>query len=103
MKNEDIEKLTNSIRAKLGDETSALISDDLANIILDNQNMNTAISSRDSTISELQKDKDNLIMTNNRLFQQVSIGEEPKLPDQEPEKKPFNFRSVFDEKGNFIE
>lgn len=102
MKAEDFEKLTKSIQKKLGQEQSSLINDDLATMVLDNKSMNEEIVKHQETITTLKKDKDDLIMTNNRLFQQVAIGEEVKAEEKQEDKKPFNFRSVFDDKGNFI-
>lgn len=103
MKKEEMETLAINIQKKLGKEQSALINDDLATILLDNASMNTELETRQTTIQNLQKDKEDLIMTNNRLFQQVAVGEETS-PTKEKEKKkePFSFKSVFDEKGNFI-
>lgn len=103
MKKEDLENLTNGIKKKLGKETSALINDDLATIILDNTSTNEELINRQNQIDKLKQEKDDLIITNTRLFQQVTVGEEPeKKTPAEDKKEPFNFRSVFDEKGNFI-
>lgn len=105
MKKEEMETLTKGIQKKLGKEASALINDDLATIVLDNTSMNTELDTRQTKIDTLEKDKENLIMTNNRLFQQVSIGEEttPTKEKEEKKKEKFSFKSAFDEKGNFIE
>lgn len=104
MKKEELEKITKGIQKKLGKETSALINDDLANIILDNTSMNTELEKNQEQINQLNQDKENLIMTNNRLFQQVGIGiEEKSQPQEEIKKEKFSFKSVFDEKGNFID
>lgn len=103
MKKEDLETIQNSIQNKLGEEHSALISDDLATIILDNDNMLSELQSKNSQIKQLKDDKDKLIMTNNRLFQQVSVGQEETPKKEEKKKEKFSFKSVFDEKGNFIE
>lgn len=106
MKQEDLEKITEGIQKKLGKEQAALINDDLANIVLDNTAMNTELNTRQEKINQLNQDKENLILTNNRLFQQVGIGqEEPKsnLAKKEDKKEKFSLKNVFDEKGNFIE
>ena len=104
MTHEELENITKGIQSKLGKETSALINDDIATILLDNQSMNTELENRQTTINSLKQDKDNLIMTNNRLFQQVSVGEEPERKKEKEEKpiEKFSFKSVFDDKGNFI-
>lgn len=101
MKREDLEKITSSMQSKLTEEQSALIADDIATILLDNTAMNTEIETHKNNISKLEKDKEQLIMTNNRLFQQVAVGSE-EIKEEKQEQKPFSFKSVFDEKGNFI-
>lgn len=106
MKQEDLEKITKGIQKKLGKEQSALINDDLASIVLDNTAMNTELQTRQEKINQLNEDKENLILTNNRLFQQVGIGFEEQKPNEKQEEKKkekFSFKSVFDEKGNFID
>lgn len=102
MKQDDMKKLTESIQQKLGQENSALINDDLAQIILDNNTMNTELEKRDNTINDLKKDKEDLMLTNSRLFQQVTVGEEPKQNEKEDKKELFSLKNAFDEKGNFI-
>lgn len=106
MKKEEMETLTSGMQTKLGNETSALINDDLATIILENERMNNEITKRDKEISKLNQDKEKLILTNNQLFQQVAMGKENDLADsfskEEPKKEPFSLKNVFDEKGNFI-
>lgn len=104
MKNDDFQKLTSAIQEKIGKDASGLIADDLGKLISDNAQMNTAIETRDTQIEKLKQDKENLITANGNLLQQVAMGEDlnkPKEKEKEEEKKPFNFKSVFDEKGHF--
>lgn len=106
MKNEDFENLINSMRTKLGEENSALIADDLGTLITDNSQMNNDLKNRDSQISKLKQDKENLITSNGNLLQQISMGDDissrPSSKKEEKEEKEFSFKSCFDEKGNFI-
>lgn len=101
MKHEDFEKLQSSMSEKLGNDTFALISDDIATIMSDNNAMNNDIKTRDEKISRLEKEKDNLIQTNGNLMQKISVGfEEPiKTPDDNRPKYVLN--DAFDEKGHF--
>lgn len=101
MKQEEIENLTNSIRNKIGEENSALISEELVNIISDNNNMNTEISNKNQEIQNLTESKQYLLETNGKLFQQIGLGLDKKEDIVEENKKNFRFSDVFDEKGNF--
>ena len=107
MNEKDFEKVTKSIQDKLGKENSSLIADDLGKLITDNGTMNATLKQKDERISKLEQDKEALITSNGNLLQQVTMGNEQNLinkpgekPKDEPN-KPFDFRSVFDEKGNF--
>lgn len=100
----DIDTFRKSIEEKLGEDNSALIADDFATLITFNAEREKSIKSRDDEISKLKKDKETLISANGNLLQQISQESEevlkPKMEEKD-EKKPFDFRSVFDEKGNF--
>ena len=106
MLEKEFEKLTKSIQDKLGKENTSLIADDLGKLITDNATMNETLKQKDEQISKLKQDKEVLITTNGNLLQQVAMGDEGSLTnkkeqnDEEPS-KPFDYRSVFDEKGNF--
>lgn len=107
MKQDEMKKLTDSIQQKLGKDAVGIIADDLGKIITDNAQMNTEIENRDNKIKGLESDKELLTTTNGRLLQQVTMGEETprntyKNNEEKQEKpKPFSFKSIFDEKGNF--
>lgn len=106
MLEKDFEKLTKSIQDKLGKENTSLIADDLGKLITDNANMNEILKKREERISKLEQDKEALITTNGNLLQQVAMGDDTSLinknePKDEEPLKPFDYRSVFDEKGNF--
>lgn len=97
----EFEKITNSIQEKLGKENVGIIADDLGKLITDNANMNKQLKSKDEEITKLKDDKEKLIVTNGSLLQQVAMGDEPTFENKSKESKPFDFRSAFDEKGNF--
>lgn len=106
MTEKEFEKITKSIQDKLGKENTSLIADDLGKLITDNGTMNTEMKQKDDQITKLKQDKEALITTNGNLLQQVAMGNEDNLinknetkPEEPP--KPFDYRSVFDEKGNF--
>lgn len=102
----EFEKITKSIQDKLGKENTSLIADDLGKLITDNATMNKDLRGRDEKISKLEQDKEALITSNGNLLQQVKMGDEGSLsnknePKDDEPPKPFDYRSVFDEKGNF--
>lgn len=103
MQNDDLEAITSSIKSKLGEEATALIADDLGTLITKNTQVYNSMLAKDNEITKLKDDKEKLVIANGNLLQQVPIGTSSKAPkeDDEVEKKSFNFRSVFDEKGNF--
>lgn len=102
MTNQEMQNLTNGIQEKLGKDNSALISDVLGTLITDTENMNKTIESKDKEITDLKTRNDNLLTVNANLLLQVPMAkEEDNKPNTEEKKKDFDFRTVFDEKGNF--
>lgn len=99
-----IEDITNSIKTKLDEETYAKISDDIANLsIFDNNNSNL-INEKNNEIIKLKDDKEQLIKANGNLMLKIPRGTEDPFENKEKEKeskKVFDFRDIFDEKGNF--
>ncbi|MBQ1551683.1 MAG: hypothetical protein IIZ67_06235 [Bacilli bacterium] len=104
MKNEELEAITNSIQSKVGDEMASMIADDIGKLITSNTQTLDLINRKDKEIARLKDNNEKLVIANGNLLQSVSMGvEEKHQPEttQEIEKKNFNFRSVFDEKGHF--
>lgn len=101
MKNEELEAITNSIKEKLGDENTALISDDLGLLITKNTEVYNSSINKDKEIARIKDDKEKLVIANGRLLQQVSMGVDDTPKKKEEEKSSFSFKDAFDEKGNF--
>lgn len=104
MQEKDFNKLTESMQAKLGEEYASKIADDIATLITDNSAINKTLKEKDAMIKKLKEDKEALIQVNGNLLQQVAMGEEETHIKEAEEKKPrqpFNFKSLFDEHGNF--
>ena len=95
----NIEEYTNKIQEKLGKENSGKIADDIDNILSFESKLQKDINDKNDEINKLRKDKEMLIEANGNLLQQVPFGKEKDEKDEEDEKKPFNFRSIFDENG----
>lgn len=100
----NFEEIQTSIKSKLNEENISKISDDIANLITLNTNNANTISSLNEEINTLKKDKETLIQANGNLLQKVNMENEnilnPKAKENE-EYTPFDFSSVYDEKGNF--
>ena len=104
MNSEELNTFLESIKEKLGEENSALISDDLGNIITKNSEAVNTLQNKEKEITRLNNLNEKLVSANGSLLQQVSMGVEQTtrgVKDEEPPKKSFNFRDAFDEKGRF--
>ena len=104
MKTNEFQDKMNSIQEKIGSDASNLILDEIGILLTDNQNMNNVILDKDKEIERLRKTNETLQNVNGNLLQQVAMGEETitqKEKKEEPEIKPFDFRTAFDEYGNF--
>lgn len=100
---EELETLINSIKEKLDETTSALVSEDLLNIISNYKLGIDKIAELSSDIEKLQSDKDELLKVNGRLFQKVGFDkevEEEKI--EEPATEELKVEDVIDEKGELI-
>ena len=105
MKEADFQEKLNSIQEKIGVDASNLILDEIGVLLTDNKAMNNTIDDKDKEIERLKKTNETLQNVNGNLLQQVAMGEDieiqRKLKEQEEPIKPFDFRSAFDEYGNF--
>ena len=105
MKEADFQEKLNSIQEKIGEDASNLILDEIGVLLTDNKAMNNTIDDKDKEIERLKKTNETLQNVNGNLLQQVAMGEDieiqRKTKESEESKKPFDFRSAFDEYGNF--
>ena len=76
MKTEEFNKFIKGMQEKLGKDNASKIADDLGTLISDNSNMNKEIENKNSEIDTLKQDKENLIIANGNLLQQVAITNE---------------------------
>ena len=94
---ETLSSIVDTIQEKLGKEEAGKIADSLANILV--------IEEANTKTIKQKKDKEMLIEANgNMLRHQAQVKEEESFfdePIKKEENKPFDFRSVFDEKGKF--
>lgn len=102
MKEEDLIKLTESIKEKLGEESSALIADDLGVLYTHNKEVQELLDNQSKEITRLKDTNEKLVSANGSLLQQVPMGKSEETKHEETsEKKSFNFKDVFDKYGNF--
>lgn len=101
----NMQEIIDSMNAKLGKETSAIIADDISNMLTLASESEKTIQNKDKEISRLKDNNEKLITANGNLLQQISSESEdilnPKPIENEAPKEAFNFESAFDEHGNF--
>lgn len=98
----DFESVRKSISDKIGEEATALISDDFATMMTIEKSFNDSLESITKERDSLKDRNEKLINANANLLLKVGTEvSEPKKEQEVEEEKPFNFASVFDEKGNF--
>ena len=100
----NLTEITDKIQEKLGKEESGKIADDLANILIFEESNNKTLKEKEDKINGLNKDKEMLIQANGNLLLQIPQSKEDSFEEKdkgENNEKPFDFRSVFDEKGKF--
>lgn len=103
MKNEELAVITDSIKEKLGEESTALIADDLGLLISENNRIYNTMNSKDDEITKLKENNERLVKANANLLQRVPISSpEPVRRETESTKKSISLSSCFDSKGNFI-
>lgn len=104
MDDEKVLELTSKIEETLGEESAAMISDTLGEIITGNSENMKAISDRDDKIKSLQDRNEKLVAANGALLQKVPMVRGSDDEDNSA-KKPapkISLKDAFDAKGNFI-
>ena len=103
---ETLSSIVDTIQEKLGKEEAGKISDSLADILVIEEANGKLIKDKDNSINKLKSDKDMLIEANGNLLLHVPQAKEEDSffesgNSKKEENKPFDFRSIFDEKGHF--
>ena len=104
MEQDELNNVINSIKEKIGEDLSGQIADDIAKIVTANTTTLDTISNKDKEIEKLNTEKQNLIMANGNLLQQVSFlpkKEDKKDENEKDDDKKIKLSELFDEKGNF--
>ena len=101
MNSEELTKLSDSIKEKLGEEGAALIADDLGILITQNKEVQDLLQKQEDEITTLKDTNEKLVLANGNLLKQVPMGKAEDEKPKEEIKKSFNFSEMFDEHGNF--
>lgn len=102
---EELETLVNEIKGKLDETTSALISEDLLNIISNYKLGIDEVSRLSEEVETLKSEKDELLKVNGRLFQKVGFDKEEVEKEEETSddvSEELTVEDVIDEKGEII-
>jgi len=73
---EELETLVNSMREKIGEDASAMVSEDLLNIISNYKLGIDEVAKLTDEVNKLKGEKDELLKVNGRLFQKVGFEKE---------------------------
>lgn len=100
---EDIQALGDSIRSRIGEESSAIISNDLLGITGMFADTLNELASKDALIEKLQKEKQELLAVNGQLYQKIGFATvDGKKDDEEVKEKKIDISDVINEKGELI-
>lgn len=103
MDNNDLQKISDTMHEKLGDENFALISDSIGELITGNTLNLDEIKNKEEQISKLKENNQQLIVANGNLLKQVPMGKDEPIKDESDAKpKRINLQDAFDKHGNFI-
>lgn len=102
---EDFAQLINSLKEKLDDTTSALISEDLLTILGSFNNAFDDYEKMGKDMEKLKKDNDDLLKVNGRLYQKIGFDkpvENEEVEDNKEDEESIQIEDVIDEKGEII-
>ena len=103
MSYEEMETLISSMKEKLDDTTSAMVSEDLLGMLGSYKGLVDSIAEKDEEIGKLKADKDELLAVNGRLFQKIGFDkEESKEEVEQPQKEEVHIDEIINEKGELI-
>ena len=102
MTEEELNKINDNIKDKIGEENFAMIGDDLGTIITGREVMDQTIRDRDNEIAELKSKNEKLVAANAQLFKQIPVGHTSKeSSEEESPTKNISLKDAFDANGNF--
>nr|DAI65270.1 MAG TPA: Phi29 scaffolding protein [Caudoviricetes sp.] len=105
MNKEEFEKIVNTLREKLDDTTSALLSEDILAILSAYNNTFDEKDTLSEEIEKLKTDKEELLKVNGKLYQKIGFDDITEEKEEEEEKEndeEIDIDDVIDEKGEII-
>ena len=103
---EDFNKAIDQIKEKLGEEKSATISEELINIMGEHKTALDDNAAKTEEIHQLKQEKEDLIVTNGKLFQQIGHERDftPAKPDdkQVEQNTELNINDIINQNGDLI-
>ena len=93
------ENLSKNLEEKIGKENVAKISNEIAEIMSYESEMTTNLKEKEEAITRLYSGKEMLIQANGNLMQKLPSQKEEIKTEEEEIKKPFDYRTLFDENG----
>lgn len=103
MNKEGFNDLIGKIRTSIGEEASALNSEDFLGTIAAYNEVYDKLDEANSTITKLKATNEELLKTNGRLFQKIGFNDpEPSsIGERIPVEKKISIDEIIDEKGGF--
>ena len=103
MTEEELSKINDNMKDKIGEESFAMILDDIGTIMTGREVMEQSIKERDDTIADLKSKNEKLVAANAQLFKQIPVGHNSREADDEEDSPTKNIRlaDAFDANGNF--
>lgn len=100
---EEFEGLINSIKEKLDETSSALVSEDLLAVVSNYLGALDKVAELDEKVGILDGEKEELLKVNGRLFQKIGFEEEEKEEAEEiaEEAEEMAIEDLIDERGEF--
>lgn len=103
MTKEEFETLINSVKEKINETDSALISEDLLGIVASYSTLKDELESLQAEKEKLTEEKEELLKVNGKLFQKVGFEKEEVKEDVVPEdEEEIKLEDIIDEKGDMI-
>ena len=82
---EELETLINSMREKIGEDSSALISEDTLNVLSSYKGLLDQVATLTEENAQLKADKEELLKTNGKLFQKIGFEKEEEAEEVKEE------------------
>lgn len=103
MTEEELNKINDNIKGKIGDEAFAMIGDDLGTIITGREVMEKDINDRDNEIADLKSKNEKLVAANAQLFKQIPVGHNSSKQedDEDSPLRNVSLKDCFDASGKF--